>query len=147
MVIILSGASTKQLNTKNVFVVSVPRVVNVQGATVMRRGGPARVNSWGYMRVERRPISRLNTRQTGGESTGVEGHVGARLWRARCGVPFRNVGESVKEARRDVRPGIGLHAVHQCLESRAHLGRGQVYAVAVSGKDPLRRLGEKVECR
>ena len=30
-----------------------------------------------------------------------------------------------------------LHPVHQCAQSRAHLGRRQVYAVTMSGKDPL----------
>src|SRR5271156_3212666 len=33
--------------------------------------------------------------------------------------------------------GAGLHPVHQCPESRAHLGRRQVHTVTMSGKDPL----------
>jgi hypothetical protein len=30
-----------------------------------------------------------------------------------------------------------LHSVHQCAQSRVHLGRRQVHAVTMSGKDPL----------
>ena len=38
---------------------------------------------------------------------------------------------------------VSLHPVHQCPESRAHLGRRQVRTVTVSGKDPFESVLSK----
>lgn len=34
----------------------------------------------------------------------------------------------------------GLHPIHQCPESRVHLGRRHVHAVTMSGEEPLESI-------